>query len=301
MKALRNAPNLILFVPTLVVRTIRELSDDDATHMAAGVAYYALFSLFPFLLGLIAIIGLAADSNTVRSEIREWAADNLPGTGDFISDNVIASAEASGSLGAISIIGLIWSGSAIFGAITKVVNRAWDIQHDRPFIKGKIMQLSMAMSVGILFALALTTASLAQTAERYAHTDIPVLAQADEVLGMLLLRILSFVFNLAIFLMLYKVLPNTRTHWRYIWPGALVAALLFEGGKFLFVLYLDNFATFSAVYGSIGSVIALLLWAYVSAFILILGAEMSSEFGRMIRGIDRGKPIVKRSSQGPFF
>ena len=140
--------------PTLVFRTIKELSDDDATHMAAGVAYYALFSLFPFLLGLIAIIGLAADSNTIRSEILEWAAENLPGTGDFISDNVIASAEASGSLGAISIIGLIWSGSAIFGAITKVVNRAWDIQHDRPFIKGKIMQLSMAMSVGILFALA---------------------------------------------------------------------------------------------------------------------------------------------------
>ena len=301
MKALRNAPNPILFVPTLVVRTIKELGDDDATHMAAGVAYYALFSLFPLLLGLIAIIGLAADSNTVRSEILEWAAENLPGTGDFISDNVIASAEASGSLGAISIIGLIWSGSAIFGAITKVVNRAWDIQHDRPFIKGKIMQLSMAMSVGILFALALTSASLAQTAERYAHTDMPVLGQADEVSGMLLFRTLSFVFNLAIFLSLYKVLPNTQTHWRYIWPGALVAALLFEGSKFLFVLYLDNFATFNAVYGSIGSVIALLLWAYVSAFILILGAEMSSEFGRMIRGIDRGKPIVKRSGQEPFF
>ena len=163
------------------------------------------------------------------------------------------------------------------------------------------MQLSMAISVGVLFALALTAASLAQTAERYAHTDMPVLGQADEVSGMLLFRTLSFVFNLAIFLSLYKVLPNTQTHWRYIWPGALVAALLFEGSKFLFVLYLDNFATFSAVYGSIGSVIALLLWAYVSAFILILGAEMSSEFGRMIRGIDRGKPIVKRSGQGPFF
>ena len=70
------------------------------------------------------------------------------------------------------------------------------------------MQLSMAMSVGILFALALITASLAQTAERYAHTDMPILGQADEVLGMLLLRILSFVFNLAIFLILYKVLPT---------------------------------------------------------------------------------------------
>ena len=295
MKILANPTASLLFIPTLIIRTIKELGDDDATHMAAGVAYYALFSLFPLLLGLIAIIGLAADSNTIRTEILEWAADNLPGTGDFISDNVVASTEASGSLGAISIIGLIWSGSAIFGAITRVVNRAWDIQHDRPFIKGKIMQLAMAMSVGILFVLALTSASLAQTAERYAHTDMPVLGQADEVLGILLFRILSFIFNLAIFLSLYKVLPNTRTHWRYIWPGALVAALLFEGGKFLFVLYLDNFATFSVVYGSIGSVIALLLWAYVSAFILIVGAEMSSEFGRMMRGIDRGKPIPRPS------
>ncbi len=295
MKILANPTAPLLFIPTLIIRTIKELGDDDATHMAAGVAYYALFSLFPLLLGLIAVIGLAADSNTIRTEILDWAADNLPGTGDFISDNVVASTEASGSLGAISIVGLIWSGSAIFGAITRVVNRAWDIQHDRPFIKGKIMQLAMAMSVGILFVLSLTSASLAQTAERYAHTDMPVLGQADEVSGILLFRILSFIFNLAIFLSLYKVLPNTKTHWRYIWPGALVAALLFEGGKFLFVLYLDNFATFSAVYGSIGSVIALLLWAYVSAFILIVGAEMSSEFGRMIRGIDRGKPIPRPS------
>ena len=300
MKILANPTAPLLFIPTLIIRTIKELGDDDATHMAAGVAYYALFSLFPLLLGLIAIIGLAADSNTIRTEILEWAADNLPGTGDFISDNVVASTEASGSLGAISIIGLIWSGSAIFGAITRVVNRAWDIQHDRPFIKGKIMQLAMAVSVGILFVLALTSASLAQTAERYAHTDMPVLGQADEVLGILLFRILSFIFNLAIFLSLYKVLPNTKTHWRYIWPGALVAALLFEGGKFLFVLYLDSFATFSAVYGSIGSVIALLLWAYVSAFILIVGAEMSSEFERMIRGIERGKPIPRPSHQGPL-
>ncbi len=295
MRAIDAAPRGLLFVPTLVVRTIKELSDDDATHMAAGVAYYALFSLFPLLLGTIAIIGLVADSNAVRSAILAWAADNFPGTGEFISDNVVASVEASGSLGAISIAGLIWSGSAIFGAITRAVNRAWDIRQDRPFVKGKIMQLAMAMSVAILFALALASASLAQTADRYADTNLPVLGQADELSGLLLFRIMSFVFNLAIFLTLYKVLPNTQTRWRHIWPGALVAALLFEGGKYLFVLYLDNFATFSAVYGSIGSVIALLLWAYLSAFVLILGAELSSEYGRMLQGHERGRPTVERS------
>ena len=118
---------------------------------------------------------------------------------------------------------------------------------------------------------------------------------------MILFRLLSFIANLAIFLTLYKVLPNTKTHWRYIWPGALLAALLFEGGKYLFVFYLENFATFSAVYGSIGSVIALLLWAYVSAFILILGAELSSEYGRMLQGIGRGRHTGTGSGAGRIF
>ena len=279
----------IRFFPTLIIRTVKELGDDDATHMAAGVAYYALFSLFPLLLGIIAIIGVASQSVSTRRRILEWTSDNFPGAGDLISDNIVASIEASGSLGVISIIGLIWAGSAIFGAITRAVNRAWDIQEDRPFVKNKIMQLTMAVSVAILFAVAVTSASLAQASGRLADSEAFLLGHADQVSG------------LAIFLTLYKVLPNTHTHWRYIWPGALLAALLFEGGKYLFVLYLDNFASLSAVYGSIGSVIALLLWAYVSAFILILGAELSSEYGRMMQGVERGRHTGSKSGTGRVF
>ena len=291
----------IRFLPTLIIRTVKELGDDDATHMAAGVAYYALFSLFPLLLGVIAIIGVASQSVSTRRRILEWTSDNFPGAGDLISDNIVASIEASGSLGVISIIGLIWAGSAIFGAITRAVNRAWDIQEDRPFVKNKIMQLTMAVSVAILFAVAVTSASLAQASGRLADSEAFLLGHADRVSGLVIFRVLSFVANLAIFLTLYKVLPNTHTHWRYIWPGALLAALLFEGGKYLFVLYLDNFASLSAVYGSIGSVIALLLWAYVSAFILILGAELSSEYGRMMQGVERGRHTGSKSGTGKVF
>ena len=291
----------IRFLPTLIIRTVKELGDDDATHMAAGVAYYALFSLFPLLLGVIAIIGMASKTASTRRSILEWTSDNFPGAGDLISDNIVASVEASGSLGAISIVGLLWAGSAIFGAITKAVNRAWDIQEDRPFVKNKIMQLTMAVGVAILFALAIASASIAQAAGRLEDSEAFLLGQADEVSGLVLFRILSFAANLAIFLTLYKVLPNTVTYWRHIWPGALVAALLFEGGKYAFVFYLDNFATFSAVYGSIGSVIALLLWAYVSAFILILGAELSSEYGRMMQGVERGQHTGRKSGTGRVF
>ena len=301
MNILRDPRLDIRFLPTLVIRTIRELGDDDATHMAAGVAYYALFSLFPLLLGIIAIIGMASQSGETRRRILEWTSDNFPGAGDLISDNIVASIEASGSLGAISIIGLIWAGSAIFGAITRTINRAWDIDEDRPFIKNKIMQLTMALGVAILFAIAVASASVAQASGRFADSEAFLLGQADRLPGLVAFRTLSFIANLAIFLALYKVIPNTKTHWRYIWPGALVAALLFEGGKYIFVFYLENFATLSAVYGSIGSVIALLLWAYVSAFILIVGAELSSEYGRMMRGAERGRHTGRKSGAGRVF
>lgn len=301
MKILKDPRLNVRFLPTLIIRTVKELGDDDATHMAAGVAYYALFSLFPLLLGIIAIIGMASESASTRHRILEWTSESFPGAGDLISDNIVASIEASGSLGAISIIGLIWAGSAIFGAITKAVNRAWDIEEDRPFVKNKIMQLTMAVGVGILFALALASASIAQASGRFGDTEAFLLGHADHVPGLVLFRLLSFIANLAIFLTLYKVIPNTKTHWRYIWPGALAAALLFEGGKYLFVFYLDNFATLSAVYGSIGSVIVLLLWAYVSAFILILGAELSSEYGRMLQGVERGRNTGNRSGTGKVF
>ena len=167
MKILKDPRLNVRFLPTLIIRTVKELGDDDATHMAAGVAYYALFSLFPLLLGIIAIIGMASESASTRHRILEWTSESFPGAGDLISDNIVASIEASGSLGAISIIGLIWAGSAIFGAITKAVNRAWDIEEDRPFVKNKIMQLTMAVGVAILFALALASASIAQASRLY--------------------------------------------------------------------------------------------------------------------------------------
>ena len=93
------------------------------------------------------------------------------------------------------------------------------------------------------------------------------------------------------FLLIYRYVPNCKTYWRYIWPGALVAAGLFEVAKGLFIWYLDNLASYRQVYGPLTSVMILLLWTYLSSLILILGAEISSEYGRMRRGLERGTLI----------
>ncbi len=104
---------------------------------------------------------------------------------------------------------------------------------------------------------------------------------------MLAFRAVSWLITLSIFLLMYRFIPNCKTYWRYIWPGALVAAALLEISKSIFLWYLNNLASYSQ-FGALASVMILLLWIYISSLIVILGAEVSSEYGRMQRGVERG-------------
>ena len=276
----------------LIVRTVREMSDDDATHMAAGVAYYAVFSLFPLLIGLIAIFNLLPASETRQEQLTEFVSEYLPGSEGLLKRDL----EVGGTLGVIAIFGLLWSGSAIFGAVARVVNRAWDIQKDRPIYIGKPRQMGMALVVGLMFLTSLGASTFVRIAEEYALADLPAPAFLVETGGKVFLQVVSFSLMLFTFLMIYKMLPNTKTYWRYVWPGALLAAVLFEVGKASFLLYVERFASFQDAYGSAGDVLVLLLWVYVSSLILILGAELNSEYGRLREGRERG--VALRSGPG---
>jgi membrane protein len=97
-------------------------------------------------------------------------------------------------------------------------------------------------------------------------------------------RILGFIFSFVIFLTLFKIMPNARTYWRYVWPGALITAILFEIGRTVFGIYFNNFTNYALVYGTIGSIIAILVLIYYSAIILVLGVEVTAEYSRMRRG-----------------
>jgi len=270
----------------LVVHTIQELQADDATHMAAGVSYYAILSLFPLILALVAVLGIFLPSVTIQEEIFSFFERNLPGTVDVLKENIDQVIQLRGAIGIVGIVLLLWTASAMFGAVSRTINRAWDVHQDRPFHVRKLRDLSMALGISVLFFLSLGATSVYSILR---STDLPVIGTALDVGA----RFMAFLPSFAIFLILYKFIPNTRTYWRYVWPGALLAAVLFEISKSIFVLYLDRFATYEMVYGSIGSVIALLFWIYVSAFILILGAEFSAEYGRMRMGVTRGVLISK--------
>lgn len=292
----RRLWRLFLAIPLagLIYRTIREMGADDATHMAAGVAYYAVLSLFPLAVGLISLLGMVLDADNLEGEIVGFFQKFLPGSRELLEANINAAGNVRGFLGAVSFIGLFWSASLLFGAISRAVNRAWDIQRDRPFYIDKPRHIIMAVSVAPLFLMSfVTTAAL----EVLGNVDFPLIGRIaflDHDGINLMTRPLPFVFSLAIFLLIYKFIPNTRTYWRYIWPGALLAAVLFEISKSVFVFYLENFASFEQLYGSLASIIVLLFWTYVSGLILIAGAEFSSEYGRMRVGVEQGHLISER-------
>jgi membrane protein len=272
-------------------RVFKELGDDDATHLSAGVAYYSVFSVFPLLLGLLAISGTVFTSITLQEQFLDYVTESMPGSEEFVSKNIEELVRFRGALGICAILGLLWSGSSAFGAMSRAINRAWDVEKDRPFYVAKTLHIIIALSVGILFLLSSFASVAIELLSNYSR-DLGLPGHEfflDFGLGNLMLKAVPWAITLAVFLLLYRFVPNCKTYWRYVWTGAVVATILFEASKGIFMWYLVNVANYELIYGSVASMMVLMSWAYVSAFILILGAEISSEYGRMRNGVDRGQ------------
>jgi membrane protein len=265
-----------------IMRVMTEMSQDDGTNMAAGIAYYAFLSIFPLILGLIGLLGLFLPSQTVQTQIFSFIQQNLPGAGSVVEENVRNVIQLRGTLGIIGILGLLWTGSGIISAAGHAINRAWDINKELQFYLKKPRDLGLTIGLGTLFFLSLGSGAI------FSFVPVGSIPFIGEYAVQFVLRILSFILAFIIFLILFKVIPNTKTWWRHIWVGAVFTALLFEIGRIAFLFYIDNFGNYQMVYGTIGSVIALLIWIYYSAIIVILGAELTAEYSRLRRGVSKG-------------
>jgi len=275
----------------LVVRVIKEMGEDDASHMAAGVSFYAVLSIFPLILALMVIIGWVAGSQSRQDELVEFIVGYLPGSEQFVRESVEGVRRLRAAVGVGAVLGLVWSASTVFGSITKVVNRAWGVSENPPFYKNKSRQLVMALGVGFLFVASVSLTSFVQwasTIEIGGQTTTDILGGQIVAVA---LRLPALIISFSIFMAIYKFLPNTKTYWRFVWVGALLAAVLFEASKGLFLWYLENFARFDQLYGNLASVVIFMVWTYICAMILIVGAEFSSEYERIKSGVRRGEVI----------
>ncbi len=269
----------------LAWRVAKKLVEDEATHLAAGVAYYTTLSLLPLMMGVLAISGLIWDSESIERNLVGLVTANLPGSQQLLADNAAQIVQHRGALSLGALLGLLWAGSAAFSSIARAMNRIWGVSQIPPFYVSKPVHVLMAAAAGVLFLLsAVATTVIEIVAGRFQRLDIPSI---DSILGTeisdLPLRVVPASIMLLVFLLIYRYSPNIRTDWKYLWPGAIIAAVLFEASKSLFVWYLDNLAVYTQIYSLLTSIMSLLIWIYVSALILILGAEISSEYRKMPR------------------
>ncbi len=266
----------------LAIRAVKGHLDDHGPQFAAAISYYVLFSLFPLAILLVAVAGLVLRDDSVRDALVDTIVANVPlsedGAGDVeaILENVASGASGVGVLG---LIGLAWSASGLMGTIRVALSVVWGAE-PRPFVRGKLIDFAMLVAAGVLVLLSLGLTVAARVVADVSEPVADALARigwGPNTIEVALGFLAPFLLSLVTFGLAYRLIPSATTTLRSIWPGILVAAVGFEGAKHLFALYLENFGRYEAVYGSIGAIVALQTWLYLSAYVFVFGAELNSE------------------------
>ena len=265
------------------VRAALEFVDDRGHRDAAQIAYFALLSFIPLALLLVGAFGLVFDDEEVRERVVTTVFDNVPlareDDRDQLERTVGDALEGAGSLGAASIVLLLVAASGVMGALRHAINEAWDIHTRPPLLRRKALDLALVLGGTVVLAL-----SLSLTATRRLADELDERDEGDSI-GAALIDVvgdaLPLLFTGIVILFLYRVLPSPRPKTREIWPGAVVAALLLGLVREALELYFEELSDFGALYGSLGALMALLVFVFAAANVLVFGAEFASEWSRL--------------------
>jgi len=251
--------------------------------MAAAVSYHLLFSLIPMLMFLVAVFGVVLRDEDVRAEVIEELLARFPLTAEAGVDleRILASVPTPASvIGLVGVAALLWSASGMMAALRVALTAAFDDGSKRPFFQSKAVDVLLALSAAVLLFVSLGLSIVVHAAQGWSarlseHLDS---FNFDEwgILGNLTPPLLAF----ATCVWLYHLVPPSRPSVRAIWVGALVGAAGFTVVNLGFSYYLATVATWDVVYGSLGSVLALLLVVYLEAAAILFGAELASEWSR---------------------
>lgn len=261
---------------------VRLVNGNDFTH-AAAIAYYALLSLFPFLLLVISILGSVTSDEQDRVAVLTFVFQYFPTQFDFVNAQLTALQQASLQFGAASGFALIWASLGVFGAITSAVNEAWGVEKQRSFLKHRLVSfLTLVAGSGVML-LAVLFVSFVKVAEA---SWFGVMLQ--RFMWLQTLQSLIFASSATLLLILalslvYYFLPNAKIRFKDVWVGAILTGVLwriaFEG----FSWYIGSGSRLTLIHGSIAAVVVFLLWIYVSSVILMYGVEFTAAHARLRR------------------
>jgi membrane protein len=256
----------------ILLRAWEKCGREQVEDRAAALAYFSFFSLFPLLLGIIAAGSFYLDSDQMSASLGKLLVETLPGSGEFVRTNLDTVIRLRGPAGLASIVALFWSARRMFGTMSRGINGILGDARPHAFYVSPIRSLLIALAVSLLLFLAMGVSMALQLLAQRDLGGFPPPGFMSDLYRQLTAHVTSFLFVFAVHVLIYRIVPYQRLGWRLVASGAALAALLFEAGKSAFVFYLNGVANLEAIYGSVSSIIVLLLWLYYSARVILLGA-----------------------------
>lgn len=279
----------------LCKRTVKAFNANDMTTYASALAYRALFSLFPFLLFLIAMLGML-ELEEFFTWLREQVSLVLPPDAlELINPIIDQMQHQKSGLLSVGILVALWSASIGVRSLMNAMNRAYGVEEGRP--AWKLLLLSVLYTIGLAIILLMTAGLMILgpqvmewLAEQVGLRDIVV------TLWTWLRWPVIVLLMMVVVAVLYYVTPDVEQEFRFITPGSVLAVIVWIAASLGFGLYVGNFGNYDATYGSIGAVIVLLLYFYISAAVLLFGAELNAVIEHAsTEGKDEGDKLMNES------
>ena len=264
-------------VRELARRVIHEIQDDDCFGRAAQLAYYFLFALFPFFLFLTTLLGYLPIPNLLE-RMMEVLAQVLPGDAlRMVQENLrqLVTGERGGLL-SFGILAALWTSSSALTAIIDSLNRAYDVEEGRPFWKVRLIAILLTVGLSAFIVIALVLLTFGPELGRWV-ADLVGLGQAFALTWTILRWPVIVGLLIVAMAILHYFGPDVEQEWKWITPGSAVAVIGWILTSLGFAFYVNNFGSYNATYGTIGAVIVLLTWMYLSGLFILIGGEINAE------------------------
>ncbi|MGZ5482863.1 MAG: YihY/virulence factor BrkB family protein [Pyrinomonadaceae bacterium] len=281
----------------MAVRVWNEMNRDDVFGDAAKLAYYFLLALFPLLIFLTSAIGMIVGGTSMRHTLFQYLARVMPSSASQLIDSTMLEVTNSSSAGKLSfgLLLALWLASNGMGAITEALNTAYDVEETRAWWKRQLaaVLLTVGLSVLIIAALALVIGG-GRLADYLAA--VFGFGSAFTWVWKILQWPLALASILSAFALIYYFAPDLRDHdWKWITPGSVIGVALWLLASFGLKGYLHFFNSYSMTYGSLGAVIILMLWLYLTGLAVLIGGEVNAEIENV--AAQRGAPDAKKKGR----
>jgi membrane protein len=260
----------------LIRRTMRDAVDDDVMGQAAQLAYYLFLALFPamlFMLAVASVFPLHAATDDIASQLSPFVS---PQVLELIQEQMRRLGDQeNGGLLTVGVAGALWSSSAAMVSVASALNRAYDIEEGRPWWKVRLVAIGLTLGVALFVVLAWAIILIGPASARWlAEAGFGPIAEWT---WRIVQWPLAFALVSTAIGLVYYFAPDADQDWAWITPGAVVATILWVLVSLAFRVYITNFTDYTGAYGTVGGVIVLLLWFYVSSLAILAGAELNAE------------------------